>query len=183
MINYFEVYGLPIKYALDLAALKKTFYERSRLLHPDQHSAEIPAAQAEALRLASLNNDAYKTLSDPWKRLQHLLVLFELMDAAGQTGRQLDASFLMEMMDINEQMEALRASPDPEQVVRAQAEIEGRLSQLEHDILATMQAFDVAAEPTRNELLAHALEAYLQRKYLLRLQETVANFAPHSPTF
>ncbi|MEJ7665104.1 MAG: DnaJ domain-containing protein [Hymenobacter sp.] len=58
---------------LDEAALKAKYYQLSRELHPDFHAQDNPAAQAEALRLSTLNTDAYRTLADPDARMAYLL--------------------------------------------------------------------------------------------------------------
>jgi molecular chaperone HscB len=178
MINYFELFGLPVRYHFDAAQLKKIFYERSRALHPDFYAQSIPAKQQEALRQSSLNNDGYKTLNNPAQRLQHLFTLYGLMDAAGQTQRQLAPDFLIEMLDLNEAAQEARTDAAARQNLTA--DIENRLASLEHQLAAVMQQFDQTPEEGRPMALQPALDLHLQRKYLLRIQESLSNFAAPS---
>lgn len=178
MINYFELFGLPVRYHLDAVQLKKKFYELSRALHPDYYAQSIPAKQQEALRQSSLNNDGYKALSNSALRLQHLFMLYGLMDAAGQTQRQLPPDFLMEMLELSEA--AQEAKPAAAARAGIEADVGNRLQTLEDELSRVMQAFDASPEADRPQALQPALDLHLQRKYLLRIQESLRNFASPS---
>src|SRR5260370_15834737 len=49
MTDYFTVFGLPRKLAVDAPALQRRFYELSREHHPDFHHGADAAPPAEAL--------------------------------------------------------------------------------------------------------------------------------------
>ncbi|WP_229725418.1 iron-sulfur cluster co-chaperone HscB C-terminal domain-containing protein [Hymenobacter baengnokdamensis] len=120
--NYFAFYGLPEAFLLDEAALKGKYYQLSRELHPDFHAQDTPAAQAEALRLSTLNTDAYRTLADPDCRMAYVLAQHGLLEE-GSAQNQLPADFLMEVMDLNEQLMELEFEPDPTASARLEAEV------------------------------------------------------------
>src|ERR1700761_590522 len=101
-MNYFEFYGLHESFTLDEAIIKKKFYQLSKQYHPDFYANEDDAKQQEILQLSTLNNKAYQTLSDPYKRLEYILKLHDLLNEGAKP--QLPANFLMEMMDINERL-------------------------------------------------------------------------------
>ena len=100
MINYFHYYNLEERLDIDQDILRKLFYHNSRKYHPDFYTLENHDTQEQYLRQATLNNEAYKTLSNDNKRLKHLL---EVKGAISESDKeQLSQIFLMEMMDINE---------------------------------------------------------------------------------
>ena len=76
-MNYFEVFGLPRKLAIDAAALQRRFYELSRQHHPDFHQAAPADAQARALETSARVNAAYRALRDPIARVEYLVRLEE----------------------------------------------------------------------------------------------------------
>ena len=65
----------------------------------------------EILELSTLNNEAYKTLSDFDKRMKYILEIKAVLDEEGKN--QIPQDFLMEMMDINEQLMELEFDFDP----------------------------------------------------------------------
>ena len=69
MIDYFAALQQPRRPWLDPAELKKQHQELTLSEHPDRHQGKVcPSAFATV-------NDAYRVLSDPKLRLQHLLNL------------------------------------------------------------------------------------------------------------
>ena len=76
-MDYFEVFGLPRRLAIDADGLQQRFYELSRRYHPDFHHAAAPAEQAKALEASALVNAAYRALRDPVSRAEYLVLLEE----------------------------------------------------------------------------------------------------------
>src|SRR2546427_2636182 len=104
-MDYFEVFGLPRILGLDLARLEKTFHELSRKYHPDYFSTASPAEKTQAVRMTALLNDAYRTLRHPVRRVEYLLSLYRLKS----DGSKVPQSLLMEVFEINEQLEEVKA--------------------------------------------------------------------------
>src|SRR5438105_11642723 len=104
-MNYFEVFGLPGILGVDLASLEKTFHELSRKYHPDYFSTASPAEKTKAVRMTALLNDAYRTLRHPIRRVEYLLSLYGLKG----DGSKVPQALLMEVFEINEQMEEVKA--------------------------------------------------------------------------
>jgi molecular chaperone HscB len=77
MTDYFTVFGLSRKLAVDAPALQRRFYELSREHHPDFHHGADAARQAEALAASALVNRAYRALRDPLARVEYLIALEE----------------------------------------------------------------------------------------------------------
>ena len=73
--DYFAVFELPRKLAVDGDALQRRFYELSRRHHPDFHQGASAEAQGEALATSALVNRAYRALRDPLARVEYLVAL------------------------------------------------------------------------------------------------------------
>src|SRR5438094_5061643 len=104
-MDYFEVFGLPRKLGIDTLALEKKFHGLSRKYHPDYFSTASPAEKTQAVRMTALLNDAYRTLRHPVHRVEYLLSLYGLKS----DGSKVPQSLLMEVFEINEQLEEVKA--------------------------------------------------------------------------
>src|SRR5437868_13558982 len=104
-MDYFEVFGLPRLLGIDTAALEKTFHQLSRKYHPDYFSTAPAAEKTQAVRMTALLNDAYRTLRHPIRRVEYLLSLYGFKS----DGSKVPEALLMEVFEINEQMEEVKA--------------------------------------------------------------------------
>ncbi|BDS13168.1 Fe-S protein assembly co-chaperone HscB [Aureispira anguillae] len=168
-MNYFEFYDLPISFNLDSEILRRQFLKFSKKYHPDFYTMESEAKQAEILELSTTNNEAYKLLKDQEKRIKYIL---ELKGLLGKDIKpELPQSFLMDMMDINEQVMELQFEYDPTSHQAIQQDID----QKEQELLAVVQPiFDQYDDHQINaEELATIRDYYLQSRYLKRLKENM----------
>ncbi|MBI3555909.1 MAG: hypothetical protein HY074_06585 [Deltaproteobacteria bacterium] len=85
----FSVFGLSPKFELDQSALESRYYELSKQLHPDRHSAGDAAARMKSQQLSALLNRAYLGLRTPEARLETLL---EEAGALKETGKPVPPS-------------------------------------------------------------------------------------------
>jgi molecular chaperone HscB len=172
-MNYFEFYHLPIRFQIDAAALKKAFYSNSRKYHPDFYTSESAEKQAEVLQLSTLNNKAYKTLSDFDKRMEYVLQGLNLLGQEGET--KLPQDFLMEMMEINESLADLQFDFDAEKYQQILKEIKTIENQLVNEVKPMLETAD--AKLLTHDEKKNVKNFYLKRRYLLRIQKTLATFA------
>jgi len=169
-VNYFEFFGLPESLDLDEAALKRRFYEQSKKFHPDFYTLESPEKQAEILELSTLNNEAWRTLSNFDSRLKYLL---ELKGQLGEEGTNvLPQEFLMEMMDINEAAMELEFEFDPERY----AALLDQLAEQERDLQAELAGSLVLGSAEASQFAAMK-DYHLKKRYLLRIKESLSKFA------
>lgn len=168
-MNYFKFYELPVHYNIDQKKLRKLFLQKSKEFHPDFHGFESDAEQLAVLEKSSLNNEAYKVLKDDQSRLKYIL---EQKNMLGESVKNnLPQAFLMEMMDINEQLMELQF--DYEQSVH---------ENLTNTILSIEKSIKVAAEESLNnyhestekaEDLQKLLDYYLKSRYIRRLRKNM----------
>lgn len=177
--DYFAFYGLHETFLLDEAALKASYYRLSRELHPDFHAQDTPAEQAEALRLSTLNTDAYRTLANPDARMAYLLGQHGLLEE-GSAQNQLPSDFLLEVMDLNEQLMELEFEPDTTATATLDAEVTALADTLDAGIQPVLAGYVGLPADHRPVALAQVKTYYLKKRYLLRLRQQLATFAARS---
>lgn len=109
-LDHFARFGLPASMDLDLAALESSYMDLCRRMHPDRMIAKDTTTQSRALMLSSALNEAYAQLKDERSRAEHLLRL-----KGGKTAdedKRTPQAFLIEMLDLREEVEAAQASGD-----------------------------------------------------------------------
>ena len=176
MTNYFELYDLPLSFHPDATAVKNKYYELSRKYHPDRFSQSGTAEMSEALGMAAMNNDAYKTLRNTDATMAYILKLHQLLE--DEEKYNLPPAFLMEMMDLNEAVSDYEGDPD-NGTVKQQATntLAGQLEEWQQATDQLTQRFDTGDHG--NELLLKIKDQYFRKKYLLRIQERIDRFATH----
>jgi molecular chaperone HscB len=108
MTDHYERLGLPRRFSLDPHALEAAYLDRSRAVHPDFHHAGSGGEQAASESLTAAVNEAYSTLKDPFRRAEHLLAL--LGGPTATDVKDIPPAFLMEMMDVREEVERADAA-------------------------------------------------------------------------
>ncbi|MET4107131.1 iron-sulfur cluster co-chaperone HscB C-terminal domain-containing protein [Hymenobacter sp. UYP22] len=175
--NYFEFYGLPESFRPDVAALKRQYYAMSREYHPDFHATATPEKQQEILHLATLNTNAYRVLSDADQRMAYILGQHGLLEEGKQ---ELPPDFLMEVMELNEQLMELEFEPDAAAVERLSEEVNLLSNTLESGIEPVLAGYDGLPHEARPQALTQVRTYYLKKRYLLRIRESLAKFATRS---
>ncbi len=173
-MQYFELYDLPVSFLINEKVLKRKFYQLSKQFHPDFFTMESEAKQAEILELSTINNEAYKILSDFDKRMAYILKEKGVYAAEGQN--TIPQDFLMEMMDINEALMALEFDFDATTYQNAQQEVENLEKNIYKNVQTILENYDDATVSTDN--LEEIKKFYFKRKYLLRIQNNFSKFAP-----
>lgn len=166
-MTYFELFEIPFALHVDAQQLSKKYFELSRKYHPDFHTHADDSSQEQALEMTSLLNKAWKTLKDPQATLRYALTLKGLLDA--EEKHQLSADFLMEMMEINEQLSEEDAASYPT-IAEALAKMEQAIYE---PVKATIK--DYTDDNISREQLLEVKEYYFRKKYLDRIRQRLAN--------
>src|SRR5215510_718017 len=159
-MDYFEVFGLPKILGIDLAALEKTFHELSRKYHPDYFSTASPAEKTQAVRMTALLNDAYRTLRHPVRRVEYLLSLYGFKP----DGSKVPQALLMEVFEINEQLEEVKAGrASIEEVDSLRAQIKEKRERFDKELEKASNEWDSllkkgGSEPKRKDQLKKLTE-------------------------
>jgi molecular chaperone HscB len=108
-VDYFGVFELQRKLALDAAELETRFHELSWKLHPDNFAGASEAERERAVERSSQLNDAYRVLREPLSRVEYLLAQAG-MRKEGQQKQQAPPELLEEVFELNESLDELRAA-------------------------------------------------------------------------
>ena len=172
-MNYFEFYNIPMTFKVDAAALKKQFYKNSKKYHPDFLATESDEKQAEILELSTLNNKAYKVLKDADARMKYILDEKGIYGNEGEN--KLPQEFLMEMMDINEEIMELQFDFNPTAYEKVIGQVDNFEKGLHNEVSEILENW--TEETGTDEELKKVKNFHLKKKYLLRIKENVSTFA------
>ena len=151
--NHFELFGLPVAYAVDPAALERAYRDLQGRVHPDRFASASEAERRVAMQWATRANEAYRTLRNPIDRARYLLAL-KGFDTGEESNTSMPPDFLMQQMEWRESVEDGRArhdaaalegaAPRDRRVARRDARVPrpraGRGPQLRRRLLAGAQA-------------------------------------------
>ena len=109
--NYFELLGLPISYAMDMALLDRNYRKLQSEVHPDRFVSASSNEQLQSIQLATLVNDAYRILKNPTTRARYLLQLRGI-ETLEESNTAMPADFLMLQMEWREAAEDAEEAND-----------------------------------------------------------------------
>lgn len=102
--NDFELFELPLVYALDRAVLDERWKVLQREVHPDRHAAADAQTQRQAMQWSVRINEAYQRLKDPLQRAAYLCELHGAPIQA-ENNTAMPPAFLMQQMEWRESLE------------------------------------------------------------------------------
>jgi len=175
-MNYFELYEMQEHFVPDTVAVKRKYYELSRQYHPDRYAQADAATRQEALRMAALNNDAYKTLTNIDRTMAYILKLHGMLE--DEEKYTLPPDFLMEMMELNEAVSDYEDAPDNEQIKQQAIQaLKEQLQTWDKEVAILTEKYENTHDTI---LLKEIKDYYFRKKYLLRIQERIDSFAARS---
>ena len=159
-MNYFELFDIPVSLSINKALLSKQYFALQKKYHPDFFTHATEAEQEAALETSSQVNKAYKTFNNPDATIKYVLQLKGVLEE--EEKYQLPPDFLMEVMELNEEL-----SDDSAQQVKA----------FEAAIYATVkddieQYNDSTVTPQQLQAIK---EYYFKKKYLQRILDRLAD--------
>ncbi len=171
-MNYFEFYQFKPKFYIDEEQLKKLFYQYSKDFHPDFHALKSEEEQQKMLELSTLNNKAFFALKSFNTRLEYLLKSEQVL--VEEEKYALPPDFLMEMMEINEEIMELSFEPDPNKIEELSNRALAIENSIQNDIQNLAKAFD---EKEDKAILLKIKDLWYRKKYLLRIKDSLNKFA------
>lgn len=166
-MNYFELFEIPVQLKPDPAKLSSRFFELSRQYHPDYAATASAEAQASALENSALLNKAWKTFQSSDATIKYVLQEKGLLQE--EEKYELPPDFLMEVLEINEQLMEKDETTNREQ-------LSSLISQLSLDIYEPVKEIVEHYQEgitTEKELL-QVKEYYYKKKYLDRIRKELA---------
>lgn len=160
--NYFELFGLPGGYRIDLDELARRYRELQKVVHPDRFANASDTEQRVAMQRATQVNEAMATLRDPLKRAQYLLSL-KGRNADGANLTTSDSSFLMQQMALRESLAEVRDADDP---LEAMGEL---LDTISRQINVQIAQLAILLESGADKELDEAMECVYKMQFLNKL--------------
>ena len=131
--NHFELFDLPVAFAIDLERLDRDYREVQGRVHPDRFAAAPESERRLSMQWATQANEAYRTLREPLLRARYLLAL-KGYDTAEEDNTAMPADFLMEQMDWREQAADARASKDVAALADLRRTIDAQRARMHADL-------------------------------------------------
>ncbi|MHB8454662.1 MAG: Fe-S protein assembly co-chaperone HscB [Acidiferrobacterales bacterium] len=108
--NFFELFGLPVSFALDTADLASRYRDLQRRFHPDRYASATDQERRLSLQITAQINQGFQTLKEPVARGRYLLAL-QGISTDEETDTIMDPDFLVEQMELRESLDDARRSP------------------------------------------------------------------------
>lgn len=166
-MQYFEALGLEPKLALDPEDLKKRFYERSRLWHPDRFSRASAGEQQRALDMTALLNDAFRTLREPVARAEYFL-----KENGIALSKDVPPELLEEVFELNMALEEIRGGDESAlpQLDAARKRFAAMQAEIDAELAALAARHDARLSPAALDEIRGALN---RRRYISNLLRDV----------
>jgi len=163
--NYFELFGLPARFDVDTADLASRYRELQRRFHPDRFASAPESERRLSMQMTAQINAAYQTLRDTVARGRYLLGL-QGVNTDEETDTRMSPAFLMEQMELREELDTARGNATRLGALRGQVEnlIETRAQSLRRQFAENTDAARLEARTTVREMqflqrLANEIEA------------------------
>lgn len=162
--NYFDLFGIDVGFDIDRAVLRARQQKLQAKFHPDRFVTGSDHEKRLSVQQASWVNEAYQTLVDPVKRSRYMLKLagVEVNDESETTS---DTDFLMEQIELREELDACRSHSEPLQQCDAlELKLQGKLQALAKEFVDNYQAGQ----------LDQAMVISRKMQFIQRLQDQVS---------
>ena len=161
--NHFDLFGLPVSFALDTDRLEQAYRDIQSQIHPDRFAHAGVAEQRLSMQWATRVNEAYQALRRPFGRARYLLQLNGI-DAFAAGNAAMTPAFLIQQMEWREALEEARSGRDP-----AALQV---LSRQLREQTAALQA-SLATQIDEHHALAAAAETLRELRFMDKLLEEI----------
>lgn len=160
MTNYFAFYEIPISLEIHAARLRAKYYSYARKFHPDHNHGE------EAEKMSAINNEAYQTLKNEEARYLHILKIHDMWHEGEQ---KLPQEFLMEVMDIQEEIMEIGMIENAEERETKRKNADEKIERFEAELSSELERLKEAN--ISSDVLKDLKNYLLKMRYLGRMKE------------
>ena len=130
--NYFELFGFAENFSINQEQLAEKYRSFQSELHPDRFANASDQERRISVQTTAYVNEAYTTLKSDLKRSHYLLKLSDI-EFNADTETSSDAAFLMQTMELHEQVEDASSADSP---LEALDELSKQLKQQQQQLVA-----------------------------------------------
>jgi len=110
--NFFQLFALPISFDIDMSNLMDAYRSLQKVVHPDHFASGTDKEKRLSIEMAAHLNEGVDTLKKPVKRAIYLLKL-QGIDVDFEKNTAMSPMFLMDQMELREQLEVVGKQADP----------------------------------------------------------------------
>jgi molecular chaperone HscB len=165
--SHFELFGLAPAFRLNGEALEQAYREIQSRVHPDRFAHAGDAERRASLQWTTRVNEAYRILKDPVQRAKHILELHGV-DVAFETNTQMPTDFLMQQLELREELERAAAGKDAGALDALRATLRSSKKSLERQLeeaIDLRNAYAAAAGLVRKLMFLDRLDAEVDAAY------------------
>ena len=165
--SHFELFGLAPAFGLDKEVLEKAYRDIQSRVHPDRFAHAGDAERRASLQWTTRVNEAYRALKDPVQRGKHILELHGV-DVAFETNTQMPTEFLLQQLELREELEAATGGRDASRLDRLRSGLRLQQASLERQIGDAIDAkkdYPAAAELVRKLMFLDRLDNEIDAAY------------------
>lgn len=162
-MNHFELFGLPSQFKLDGSLLSSQFRELQKRFHPDNFATGSERDRLMAVQKAAQINEAYQVLKNPISRAEYILAE-QGVEIRGEQQTMQDPMFLMEQMELREELEEIADSTDPESAL---FDFDSKVSKMYKQHLASVE------QELDDGLWAEAADRVRKLKFIAKLKNEI----------
>lgn len=163
-MNYYELFDIPEGPVVDRAGLSLKYFDLQKKYHPDFYTQASQEEKQAVMERSAMINQAFRVFTDPEKTLEYYLKMKQVI--ADDEKYTLAQDFLMDMMELNEEMAGMDR-------VTAQQQI----NQLEEELSAPVRQYlePSSANFQSEEALKALKEYYFRKKYVRRILDRLGD--------
>lgn len=131
--DFFQLFDVPVSFDVDMDLVHQRYMDLQKAVHPDKFVNASAQEKRISMQHTSRINEAVNTLKQPVDRALYLLKL-KGMDINFENETTMDASFLMEQMEMREALSEVREKEDPlAELDRVGADIKVKTEEMMND--------------------------------------------------
>ena len=161
--NFFELFDVPVAYEVDLDLVQQRYRDLQKVLHPDKFVNASDQEKRISMQQTSWINEAFNTLRQPVDLAIYLLKL-KGIDLNLENETTMDATFLMEQMEMREALSNVRSKDEPLD------ELDKFSSQIKSKMKSMMDSF---SEAYSNEQIDDAKELIRKMQFMQKAKKEV----------
>ena len=165
-MKYFELFAIPAQFDVDLDLINARYLELQKILHPDRHASLGAQEQLIAVQKTAELNDAFETLKQPLKRAEYILAE-KSIDIRGEQQTLQDPEFLMQQMELREELSEITDAADPEAAIEV---FEKHVKSLYQDYYSDLKKY---IDDIEESALLTAADIVRKLKFIYKLREEI----------
>jgi len=164
--DYFDLFGLPVSYNVEIDKLAQCYRELQHSIHPDKFTTSSSQERRLSLQVTAQVNEAFQTLKNPMSRAKYLLGLRGINP--DQRDIAMNPEFLSEQIELRERLSEISSGGDMRnELLKINQELQVRYHE-------SQKSFSAQFDSGTNESLQTAGMIFLEMQFIDKLLQEIA---------